>query len=89
MKIKVPGLPMAYSDTTPQSAARRIAERFGLIVEISAGEGPGGWPEVSVIGTPKQIMEAITDEGGWSSGDDEQDAELVYLAMRDAVEVYG
>lgn len=89
MKIKIVGMPMAYSDETPVEAAKRVAKDFGIMVDITAETGPGGWPEVSLIGTPHNIINALTAEGGWSCGDAEEDAEMVFHALRDAVEVYG
>jgi hypothetical protein len=89
MKIKVK-LDMAYSEPTMQESAANVATRFGVLVEIVREDGPGGsWPEVAVIGTPAQVVKMMTSEGGWSSGSDEDDAEALYYALREATPVFG
>lgn len=90
MKIKISHLPLAYDEGSIEEAAKRVAKDFGVLVEVTSQQGPGGWPEVSLIGTPKAIIKALVAEGGWSTGggEDEEDYEMVYYYMRDAVEVY-
>ena len=89
MKIKV-SMDMAYSEATMEEAAERVAKQFGVLVEVTNEHGAGGgWPEVDIIGTPAQVLNALTSEGGWSCGDDETDAEVVYYAMKSAKVLYG
>ena len=89
MKLKIEGLDMAYSEDSAEKAAQQVAERFGVIVEITGRTGGGGWPEVNVIGTPAQIIKMLTEDGGWSTGDADDDAEMVYLFLKDAKPVFG
>lgn len=89
MRIKIEGLDMAFSEATAEEAAQRVAKQFGVIVEVTGRTGGGGWPEVNVIGTPKQIITMLTEDGGWSTGDDEEDAEMVFHFLRDAKPLFG
>lgn len=89
MKIKIEGLDMAYDERTPEEAAKRIAERWGVIVELTGRTGGGGWPEVNVIGRPYDIMKMMTEGEGWSTGDDAEDAEMLYHFFKEAKPVFG
>jgi hypothetical protein len=89
MKIKVEGLDMAFSENSAEEAARRIAEQWGVIVELTGRTGGGGWPEVNIIGTTHQVMRMMTEDGGWSTGDDAEDAEMLFHVFRDAKVLFG
>jgi hypothetical protein len=89
MKIKIEALDMAYSERTPEEAARRIAEQFGVIVEVTGRTGGGGWPEVNVIGRPYDIQKMFTEDGGWSTGDEAEDAEMLFHYFQAAKPVFG
>lgn len=89
MKIKIEGLDMAYSEDSAEKAAERVAQQFGVIVELTGRTAGGGWPEVNVIGTPHQVMKMLTEDGGWSTGDDVEDAEMLFHFFRDAKPVFG
>lgn len=91
MMLKIHNLDMAYSENTPAEACKRIAEQFGVVVELAvvANHSSGGWPTVHLIGTPEALLKALTSEGGWSCGDPADDAEQVYYAFKGATELFG
>lgn len=89
MKLKIEGLDMAYSESTAEQGAEQVAKRFGVIVELTGRTGGGGWPEVNVIGTPHQLMKMLTEDGGWSTGDEAEDAEMLYHFFKDAKPLFG
>ena len=89
MKIKIEGLEIAFSENTVEEAAQRVAEQFGVLVELTGRQGGGGWPTCSLIGTPAAIVKALTSEGGWSSGDEEDDAESLFYFLKDAKQIFG
>jgi len=88
MKIKVK-MDSVVTEATEEATARAIAERFSVIVSITGAHSPAGM-EMEIICTPAQLVEMLTtDNGGWSTGDDAEDAEAIFYHMRDAVEVFG
>jgi len=88
MKIKVK-MESCITEATEEATARAIAERFGVIVSLTKGHSPAGM-EMEIICTPAQLVEMLTtDNGGWSTGDDAEDAEAIFWHMREAVEVFG
>lgn len=89
MLLKLEGLDMAYSEATPEAAAAEVAKRFNVVVEITGRTAGGGWPEVNVIGTPNRLIKMLTEEGGWSTGDEAEDAEMVYWFFKDAKPLIG
>ena len=90
MLIKIENLGMAYSESTPEEAARRVAKEFGVVVELTGRTSVGsGWPEANVIGTPAALLRMFTEDGGWATGDADDDAETVYYYFKDAREVFG
>lgn len=87
MKIKVT-IDSVVTEVTEEATAREIAKRFGVIVEITGKHSPAGM-EMSIIGRPYDIVKMMTaDNGGWSTDDDEEDAENLYYLLKSATEVY-
>lgn len=89
MKIKIEGLDMAHSERTAEEAARNVAERYGVIVEVTGRTGGGGWPEINIIGRPYDIVKMMTEGEAWSTGDDAEDAEMLFYMFKDAKPVFG
>jgi len=88
MQIKIQ-TEIAFSDGTVEQAARRLAKDFGVLVELTGITAGGGWPQANIIGTPKAIIKMLTSEGGFSTGDEDDDAESVFYHMQSATEIYG
>lgn len=89
LKIKIEGLDMAHSEMSAEAAAREVATRFGVLVELTGRHGGGGWPEINVIGRPYDLLKMFTEEGGWATGDPAEDAEMAYMWLKDAKPVFG
>lgn len=89
MKIKIESLSMGYSEQSAEQAADRVSKQFGVIVELTGRFGDGGWPLVDVIGRPYDLLKMLTEDDGWSTGDEVADAELVYSLFKDAKPVFG
>jgi hypothetical protein len=58
-----------------------LENRYDVQMLVVNHRGPGGgWPEVTITGAPENVERCIRES--WTSGDDEQDEELVRLVMR-------
>jgi hypothetical protein len=88
--IKIAGVDFAYSGHSAELAAQQTGEQLGILVEFTGRIGGGGGPTVNLIGTPYALLRAFTTgDGGWSTGDAVEDAQLVYDFFREATPVYG
>lgn len=87
MRIQIERVTMAYDELTAEAAAERTAKEFGIEVKVTSQQGPGGWPEVTLIGTPAQIITAFTDGRGWSMCDEDDDAEQLFHVFQSATVV--
>lgn len=89
MLIKIEGIEMAHSEASVEIAAEQVAKRFNLVIEITGETAGGGWPTVNLIGTVSRIQKALTEESGWSTGDEVEDAEMLFHFFREAKVLIG
>lgn len=73
-------LDFAYNEEHFTAAAARLAKRFGVYVRVVQENGPGGgWPLVTIVGEVEDVSKCIRE--CWVSGDDEQDAYTITMAL--------
>lgn len=88
MKIQIT-IDSVVTEATPEATAEAIAKRFNVLVEITGNYSPAGM-EMKIIGRPYDVVQMVmTDNGGWSTGDDQDDAEMLFHLFRDAKPVFG